>query len=73
MKHLKLYENFNRRSVEDLLKIIHSNGAYEILDEVDGNTWQEGGCWILADALKMLYSDLDLPVYVVFKHELNMF
>lgn len=65
MKHLKLFEYWNKTP---LRSIIHTKGAYDILDEVDGNTWQEGGCWILADTINML---MDSPIYVIFNNELN--
>ena len=65
MKHLKLFEYWNKTPLKN---IIHTKGAYDILDEVDGNTWQEGGCWILADTINML---MDTPIYVIFNNELN--
>lgn len=55
---------------DNLLDILNSNEAYEILDSSDANnsTWCAGGCAILAFALNILYK---YPVYVVYDYENN--
>ena len=52
--------------VKALVKILKSKKAYEILDnsKAPETTWQAGGCWILADALSMLF--YGLPIYAVY-------
>jgi len=59
----------------NLKRIINSNIAYEILDNSKAGsvTWQEGGCWILAEALSKYFNE---PMYVVFnitKHRVEHF
>lgn len=68
MKFIKPYKLFEYWNKIPLKTIIHTKGAYDILDEVDGNTWQEGGCRILADTINMV---MDAPIYVIFNNELN--
>ena len=68
----KISEEYTRRSclnenkaASQILKIINSKEAYEILDDskATGTSFGFGGCWILADALCMYYG---LPLYVVY-------
>ena len=43
---------------------------YKILDKSKASmtTWQEGGCWILADALSKYFN---IPIYVVYNNTLE--
>lgn len=70
MKFIKLYENYMTPSSDDVLKKIHNDEAFEILDrsKASGTTWQEGGCWVLADALVHLWGSY---LYVVFNKKMN--
>lgn len=51
--------------MEDIKKIVHSDAAYEILDNSNapGSTWTSGGCAILARAINMLEGH---PMYIIF-------
>lgn len=58
------------KEIKTILRRTKSNKAFEILDstEANGSDWQEGGCWILADALSEYYG---LPLYVVYNKKHN--
>ena len=51
--------------MKDIKKIVHSDEAYNILDNssCEGSTWTSGGCAILARAINMIEG---YPIYVIF-------
>jgi hypothetical protein len=65
----KEYIDLLLENAENGLKaILDSDKAYEILDNIEGGTWMQGGCAILAFALKQLYN---YEVYVIFNTDKN--
>lgn len=65
-----IFELLNEAQKVKLLNLIKSKKAFDILDssKAPETTWQQGGCWILADALSIFYNS---PLYVVFNKTLN--
>lgn len=73
MKYLKTFEAKN--NVKSLHKVIRSDDALKIVDETGYSLdWDEGGCWILADALITYFKDIygfECELYVIYNDTLK--
>jgi hypothetical protein len=60
------YKLFESKRIT-LKGLINSKAAFNILDATEASMcdWQEGGCWILADAFSIYFN---LPLYVVYNN-----